>query len=141
MNLEDICVSLETAKKLVEAGIEIDSNFCWFIYEEYRNQKPEILPRENIEYPERRIKYPAPTTDEFDMLDVIVHEGVVYSLRISRGVNAWVANYIDRYEDHAPLVDYDKLDPYPFNDHKLSEVFASVRIWLKEKGYYNAIPS
>jgi hypothetical protein len=131
-NLEDICVSLETAKRLQEAGIVIESLFSWFYYENATFSEPHLkLTSDNRA---GWSSYPAPTAEEFDyqeLPDVVECNGIGYFLRITKGVNHWRVYYYDHYNESKSFPDYDHLDPFP-NDHSLCEVIASVAIWVKQ---------
>ncbi len=141
MSLEKICVSLETAKKLHEAEIKIESIFYWVknrsdkvtIYTEY------YLTDSWDDYQHCEI-YPAPTAEEIELPDYVevgdsddFHEKL-YFLNITLGVNHWRINYINRWNNKA-LIDYDELEDVFEFEHKLCEVMCYVKIWLKEQGY------
>ncbi|MDD4972693.1 MAG: hypothetical protein PHT07_24955, partial [Paludibacter sp.] len=78
--------------------------------------------------------YPAPTAEEFSFEDYISKDGALAIFKITKAEHHWRVNYYD-YLGWA-LIDYDKLgELFPVNDHKLCEVMASVKLWLKKKGY------
>ena len=139
---EDICVPLEMAKRLQEAGIVIDTVWYWI-----KRSDTWILTNNDCRYSHcvekwlgesERILYPAPTADEFDyteLPDVVIRDGVVYTLRITKALNHWRINYCNHnsYDKSICLIEYDKLgDDFPENEHKLCEVLAMVAIWLKQ---------
>lgn len=140
---EDICVSLETARRLHDAGIVIDSCFYWIQYDAYDFElRTDFHLVSNDAMENKRHDdtvnvlryYPAPTAEEFDyteLPDSIVRNGTLYFLRITKAVNHWRLYYYDRYDEHDSFPDYDYLDPFP-KEHKLCEVMASVVIWLKQ---------
>jgi len=141
--IEEICVSLETAKRLQEAGIVIDAIFYWakLTGRDFQSDWHIIGHDEmvNISFGKYAIEtyqfYPAPTADEFEwdvLPDLLSIDGVTYFIKITKAVNHWRVNYWRDDWDVVDLISYDKLgDLFPVNDHKLCEVMASVAIWLK----------
>lgn len=126
--LEKICVSLETAKRLQEAGIVIDTIFGWFY-----NTKFNLSMLDNTSsefYSANWLYYPAPTAEEINLPSVVVAEGFRFYLRISKDHQCWKINYcrLDSEEHIVHLIDDgDKTDSL-----KLCEVLATVAIWLKQ---------
>ena len=134
MTAEKFCVSLETAKRLQEAGIVVDSYFHW-VGSKFSARKP-MLTFNNImpeaftyceQYRMGLFKYPAPTAEE--LWSILPHRIDVdrcsYRLKLYK------------------LFDDDILAEYEFNyttpyyvseDNKLCETLAKLAIKLKEAG-------
>jgi hypothetical protein len=139
---EDICVSLETAKSLHEAGIDVNpSCFYWtkITGKDFMSEWAIITHDVFIDKCLREtanviIEWcPAPTAEEFGwevLPDVVERNGVLYVLRITKAVNHWRVVYYEHYEGLESFPNYDHLDP--LNDHSLCEVMATVAIWLKQ---------
>lgn len=144
MELERICISLETAKKLKEKGIVIDSVLKYYhiydlLYGIPRHSTWSIGTDNDIGavkwIASRSVDliYPAPTAEEIDIPDHIEIQSSIYLLEIKLAINHWMVNYYNPGGEKS-LIDYDKLCPYP-DAHKLCEVMASVLIFLKENSY------
>jgi hypothetical protein len=63
MNLENLCVSLETAKKLQEAGIVIGSVYGWVVYKSGEIKLVEADKHHSFQ-DQVSAYYPAPTAEE-----------------------------------------------------------------------------
>ncbi len=141
--LEKICVSLETAKKLHKAGIEIESCFYWVItHKEIKLEIPSralITDVENGEYYCHDWKiYPAPTAEEIELpsyirIDVDNGDGTkhvrFYNLEISKNDGFWNIQYFNRETLTLGIFDGDK------RSERLCEVLSLIRFWLQEQGY------
>jgi len=122
MNLENICVSLETAKKLHEAEIKIDSVHGWVIdpfREKFYIKTLDMIPV--------REWYPAPTAEEIKLPRYFVSEedGFDYECHIGIYDNGYTITYTDGIVYPTPT----------FADEKECEVKAQMLLWLNEKGY------
>jgi hypothetical protein len=131
--LENICVSLETAKALFEAGIVIESTFYWWECSWGNHQNTEWhlgtkfdsdLQRMNWAWLERR--YPAPTAEElFNLIPLkILYKNYVHFLSFRR-------NYSrnNKYEL------FGNFGGKTFDNKRLCELLADLLLWLKKEGY------
>ena len=119
---ENICVSLNTAKKLIEVGIEVESHFCW-------NSLP-YMEQNDLKYTIKQ--FPAPTFEELDPIDHIEKDGKMYILRITKAVNHWLINYVNLRNPKDCLINRD--NHHFTNEHSLCETMAEVMIQLKKEG-------
>ena len=146
--LKDLCVSLETAKALVEARIKVES-ICVYGKSKYfegiqyelfglYRKSPNFFSPDKIvdDYGNSHEAYniiPAPTFEELDPVEMIFKDGKKYKLSIRsirKSVNHWVVSYnsIDDWNDTLTDPEYNFT-----NEHSLVETMAEVMIQV-EKG-------
>jgi len=157
MSLENLCVSLETAKKLHEAGIRVESCFYWWECSWGNHQNTEWhlgtkydsdLQKMNWAWLE--CSFPAPTAEELWKL-------IPYSFssdKIKYNDRGRLKFYIDPIETYYPDVDKKLVaanvvawhtylarldtDEYKMKESSnlhLCEALADMLLWLNEKGY------
>jgi hypothetical protein len=124
MSLEKICVSLETAEKLVEAGIKIESEIFW----QWIDEKGTYIPmlKSDIDRLSSVLaikRYPAPTAEElFDLIPLSIDfEGCIRFISIRRNQTR-----TNKYEM------FDNFGGATFDNPKLSETLAQIVLWLTE---------
>lgn len=132
--LKSICVSLETAKKLVEAGIVIESVFSWFYFDEIVGTKGiQKLPVQWLikdwtrKNEEEGKCYPAPTAEE-----------IVVVMPESLNIKGWDKPLKMERSDGKYHCFYDIYGEVLHND-KLCEALAQMLPWLKQEGYLKEV--
>lgn len=129
---ETICCSLETAKKLKEAGYKKDTVFVWAKYVEpdcpkYNRDEPILCLRDDMPYEEYghyEIVCPAYTSSEIELPNNIVDE---------KGCAAWmVVN--KQHTCHAVELDNGVTLLHKAEGNTEVEVKAQMWLYLKEKG-------
>lgn len=133
MKLEDICVSLELAKELRDAGYpQEDSLFYWV----KKATEISVMGKGVMEYAPEAVICAAPTCAEIgDKLPAIIthSEGNHYYLKIEKEhcydqEEGWYSNYFD--DDGWCLID----DNDPFHQIRLVESFCNLWLYLKKEG-------
>jgi hypothetical protein len=130
MSLENICVSLETAKKLVEAGIVLESVFSWFFNKNALYSTFPMLKFTN-DNRARWSSYPAPTAEElWKLLPFCIGETPTSSLTPFMQtiiLNTIVYRDSERKNDSVKWMVVVK--------DTLCEAMSEMFFWLKENGY------
>ena len=138
MSLEDICISLEIAKKLADAGIKIDSVHFWVQYAS--THKWYLRQPKQYQYPPDMIEneIAGPTADEFELPNCITNAGDVYHF-------IHIKTYVDAHRIYYTTLPFNPFieDQEEINKRvimneqsfKLCEVFAKTAMWLKKEGY------
>lgn len=137
MSLEDICISLETAKKLFKAGIKIDSEFYWVQKSGYSFQSDWALIT-SADYLKLCFEpvyddvhevieaYPAPTAEEIERYITDDYKDARYSFE-------------SFYEDGAISIrcyDYKHESLYKSEWYgNKTEALSEMLLWLQENGY------
>jgi len=131
MTAEELCVSSETAKRLHDAGIKVDSLYSWYII----NSNHLLIATNRIvnqkSYGFNDPYYPAPTAEEFFKalpIHVLINDKS-YTLRLftwDDGVSAYYSYYPER-----EYLGCENLSKY----EKLCEALADAAMKLKEAGY------
>jgi len=138
MKAEKICVSLETAKRLHEAGIVVDSYFHW-VGSKFSARKP-ILTFNNImpeaftyceQYRMGLFKYPAPTAEELLAIlpKKIEYDGLPFKMEITES-ETHPSEYLLWYL-YRPTKIYMSV-----NGNRLCEIIAKMLIRLKKEAGY-----
>jgi hypothetical protein len=124
MSLEKICVSFETAKRLVEAGIVLEKSvFSWFFNKNALYSTFPMLKFTN-DNRARLSSYPAPTAEEFVLPDKIEYDFHKCKLHcVKQDGEWWVC--IELGVTHSPY----------FHNVKLCESLSEMLLWLKENGH------
>jgi hypothetical protein len=124
--LEDICVSLETANSLVEAGVVIESIYIWgndCVTNEirlFRSDSTRLVDKQQPVYPAptaEEIKLPTHYPSKLDDFNYECHIGILN--------NGYTVCYTDGLSYPTPT----------FANSKLCEALAQMLLWLKKEGY------
>ena len=125
-NVEDIVVSFDTAKKLVEKGICLKTVFVW----EFTQDKEDIVALDLVrywvykKYPNHKSFYPAPTAEEIPLPFKVTSDKIEYDLYIDKRNDGWCFFYAEcEYMDCIVPSQSDK---------KLCEAMAKILIVLKK---------
>lgn len=134
MKLEDICISLETAKALVGVGLEIES-VCWWIEQSY--QVPMLVDHKpNVWMSDVKI-YPAPTVEELLILlprEIIIKKPYdIYSLIIRKLLYDNI--YVNYFNSKRWMLVNIAIHNERLSNIKLCEALAELLLWLKKEGY------
>ena len=134
--MKDLVCTLQTAKRMAELGIKIDTVFYWWV-NTYGNNKEGFLENHIPKNPKYGWTfYPAPTAEEAGKIlpkqvDYDVSENGYRSLNLTVGKTIINDGYYVMYSDPHPA---NKVPVYSQHADTLSESLCLMACWLKEKG-------